>query len=61
MLIEMNFISGLMLGFEYVGAGEADDESHLVFDLFFVRILISWQFYDTLTGLMQHLCYNNSK
>ena len=40
-MIELNFISGIMLGVEYIQ--DPEDETHyLVVDLLFVRILFSW-------------------
>ena len=37
-------ITGLMLGFEYVGEMDEDDgfDHHLIFDILFVRVLIFW-------------------
>ena len=41
MIIEVALISGLMLGFEYAGPIDEDDEHHhLVIDIFFARLLI---------------------
>lgn len=40
-MIEVNFISGIMLGAEYVLDPE-EEVHYLVVDLFFVRILFGW-------------------
>jgi hypothetical protein len=40
MIIEPALITGLMLGFEYSGPiDEEDEHSHLVIDILFVRII----------------------
>lgn len=41
MIVELHFITGFMLGFEYVNI-EGDDASHLVIDLGIVRIMASF-------------------
>jgi hypothetical protein len=41
MTIEGLFITGLMLGFEYVQLPESE-EQHIVIDLLFVRFVITW-------------------
>lgn len=43
-MIEMNLIAGLMLGFEYIGAGEVDEDNHVVVDILFARFVITWQY-----------------
>jgi len=42
MMIEVSFITGMMLGFEYVQNPE-DEVHYLVVDLLFVRFLCGWQ------------------
>jgi len=42
MSIEANFITGLMLGVEYVEAGAADEYTHIVIDILFARFLITF-------------------
>jgi hypothetical protein len=41
MIVELHFIMGFMLGFEYVSIAE-DDATHLVIDLGIVRIMVSF-------------------
>jgi len=42
MIVDLNIITGLMLGFEYVGAMEDEDDfdHHIVIDILFLRIVI---------------------
>ena len=41
MIIELALITGLMLGFEYSGPLDEDDEhQHLIVDILFVRFLV---------------------
>jgi hypothetical protein len=40
--IEVSFITGLMLGVEYVEAGAASDYNHIVIDILFARFLITF-------------------
>jgi hypothetical protein len=42
MMIELNFIAGLMLGFELVRNPEDDDINHLVIDIFFLRFVCTY-------------------
>jgi hypothetical protein len=44
MLVDIMLITGLMLGFEYVGEMDEDDgfDHHVVIDILFVRVLIFW-------------------
>jgi hypothetical protein len=41
MIVELHFIMGFMIGFEYVSI-EEDDATHLVIDLGIVRIMASF-------------------
>jgi hypothetical protein len=41
MIVELHFIMGFMIGFEYVNI-EEDDATHLVIDLGIVRIMASF-------------------
>ena len=41
MIVELHFIMGFMIGFEYVSI-EEDDATHLVIDLGIVRIMFSF-------------------
>ena len=41
MIVELHFIMGFMLGFEYVNIPE-DDATHLVIDFGIVRLMISF-------------------
>ena len=41
MTIELNLITGMMFGVEYVYNPD-EDEKHIVVDIAFVRILFSW-------------------
>ena len=41
MMLELNFITGFMVGFEYVNI-EEDDATHLIVDLGIVRLLFSF-------------------
>lgn len=40
-MLQVNLLTGLMLGFEYVDLDELD-EQHVVIDILFVRIVFSW-------------------
>lgn len=42
MEIELNFITGLMLGFEYVDMSQDDGDRHIVLDVLFLRIVVSF-------------------
>jgi hypothetical protein len=42
MSIDLNLITGLMLGFEYVDMSHEDGERHLVIDILFVRVVVSF-------------------
>jgi hypothetical protein len=42
MLIDLNLITGLMLGFEYVDMEDEGEGRHLVFDILFVRVLVTF-------------------
>jgi hypothetical protein len=42
MEIELNFITGLMLGFEYVDMSQDDGDKHIVLDVLFLRIVVSF-------------------
>jgi len=41
MMLELSFITGFMVGFEYVNI-EEDDATHLILDLGIVRLLFSF-------------------
>jgi hypothetical protein len=41
MIVELHFITGFMLGFEYVSI-EGDDANHLVIDFGIVRLMVSF-------------------
>jgi hypothetical protein len=41
MILELHFITGFMVGFEYVSMQE-DDATHLILDLGIVRLLFSF-------------------
>jgi len=41
MTLQVNLLTGLMLGIEYVDMSELD-EQHVVIDILFIRIVFSW-------------------
>lgn len=41
-MVEMNVITGLMFGFEYLEEGVADEDKHIIIDFFFLRTIFSW-------------------
>lgn len=41
MTLQVNLLTGLMLGIEYVDMPELD-EQHVVVDILFIRIVFSW-------------------
>lgn len=41
MTLQVNLLTGLMLGIEYVDLPEMD-EQHVVIDILFLRIVFSW-------------------
>lgn len=43
MMLTINFITGAMLGFEYVQDHEFEDMHHIVLDLVIVRLLFTWE------------------
>ena len=42
MIVEVNLIGGLMLGFEFVNNPDEEEISHIVVDIFFVRIVFTY-------------------
>jgi hypothetical protein len=42
MIVDLNLITGLMLGFEYVDMEDEGEGRHLVLDILFVRVLITF-------------------
>ena len=43
MMLQLNFISGFMLGFEVIYKGLIDEFTYIVVDLFIVRFTFSWE------------------
>ena len=42
MIIEANFIAGVMLGFELLNNPDDEEINHIVVDIFFVRIVFTY-------------------
>jgi hypothetical protein len=42
MIVEANFIAGVMLGFELLNNPNDEEINHIVVDIFFVRIVLTY-------------------